>query len=50
MNWLRRLFARPCGHANHVGLANYYEPRIKAYVHLIECRDCGDTLITSEGE
>lgn len=47
MNWLRRLFAPRCQH-DWRGVANYYDEGVKSYVHLTQCRVCGETAITGE--
>lgn len=48
MRWLRNLLAgrRGCAHKRTRGVATYYESDLRIYLRLVQCEDCGITIIT----
>ena len=45
--WVVQL-PKACAHANLRGVANYYDRDRKCFVHLKQCEDCDEPIITTE--
>ena len=46
--WVVFRVTEGCQHANVRGVANYYDHDLHCFVHLKQCEDCNEAIITTE--